>query len=241
MPIYDKLYSDIVSGVYGSGTKLPGESELAEKYDVSRNTVRQALTVLVEDGLVEKIQGKGTFVTDKGKQKNGSLGLYNPMIACSRSEIDKIDIYYNYGPATEICQSKLGLKPSEIVLAGNNVYYAGGKAVGHSFMQIPVKYIEELNVDLNKEEEVKDLINRQIFQMSETVQMAIKLVHAEEYITTYLKISEESLLILIEEIMYNKEKAPIARCKFYFIPDEYDIVFKETGSENTRSGAFGKF
>ena len=68
VPIYDRLYSDIMNGVYENGSKLPGEAALAEKYDVSRNTVRQALTVLVEDGLVEKIQGKGTFVTYDGKQ-----------------------------------------------------------------------------------------------------------------------------------------------------------------------------
>ena len=72
VPIYDRLYTDIMDGVYESGTKLPGEATLAAKYNVSRNTLRQALTVLVEDGLVAKMQGKGTFVTfDKNrKQKN---------------------------------------------------------------------------------------------------------------------------------------------------------------------------
>lgn len=229
VPIYDKLYSDIMNGVYEPGSRLPGEAALAEKYDVSRNTVRQALTVLVEDGLVEKVQGKGTFVTYDGNRQEEPQGLYNPMIACSRSAIEKIDIYYNFGPATEIGQRKLGLRPSEIVLAGNNVYYGGGKPVGHSFMQIPVKYIDGLNVDLNNEEDVKDLINRQIFQMSDRVQMAVKLVYAEEYITAYLKVPREKPLIFIEEIFYDKDKNAIARCKFYFLPDEYDIVFKESG------------
>ncbi|HJA66135.1 hypothetical protein B5F07_07345 [Lachnoclostridium sp. An169] len=229
VPIYDRLYSDIMNGVYENGSKLPGEAVLAEKYDVSRNTVRQALTVLVEDGLVAKVQGKGTFVTYDGNRAEEPQGLYNPMIACCRSAVDKIDIYYNFGPATEIGQRKLGLRPSEIVLAGNNVYYTGGKPVGHSFMQIPVKFIDGLNVDLNMEEDVKDLLNRQIFQMSERVQMAIKLVCAEDYITAYLKVPRETPLIFIEEIFYDKEKNAIARCKFYFLPDEYDIVFKENG------------
>ena len=147
------------------------------------------------------------------------------MIVCCRSAVDKIDIYYNFGPATEIGQRKLGLRPSEIVLAGNNVYYTGGKPVGHSFMQIPVKFIDGLNVDLNMEEDVKDLLNRQIFQMSERVQMTIKLVCAEDYITAYLKVPRETPLIFIEEIFYDKEENAVARCKFYFLPDEYDIVF----------------
>lgn len=230
VPIYDKLYSDILNGVYQPGSRLPGETYLAEKYDVSRNTVRQALTVLVEDGLVEKKQGKGTFVTYDANREAVAQGLYNPMIVCSRNKIEKIDIYYNFGPATEIGQRKLGLRPSEIVLAGNNVYHGGGKPVGHSFMQIPVKYIDGLNVDLNDEEDVKDLLNRQIFEMSDTVQLAVKIVYAEDYITAYLKVPKETALIFIEEIFYDKEKNAVARCKFYFIPDEYDIVFKEGGA-----------
>lgn len=226
VPIYDRLYTDIMDGVYESGTKLPGEATLAAKYNVSRNTLRQALTVLVEDGLVAKIQGKGTFVTyDKNRdQKNG--GLYNPMIACSRSEIDKIEVYYNFGPATEVGQRKLGLGANEIVLAGNSVFYTNGKSVGHSFMQIPVKFIESLKVDLGKEEDVREVINKYIFEMSSSVKMSIKLVYAEDYITNYIKVPKETPIIFIEEIFYNKEKEAISRGKFYFLPEEYDIVFQ---------------
>lgn len=225
VPIYDRLYTDIINGVYEPGSRLPGEAVLAEKYHVSRNTLRQALTVLVEDNLVAKIQGKGTFVTYDKEQKKENQGLYNPMIACSRSNIDNVEVYYNFGPATEVGQRKLGLHPNEIVLAGNSVFYAKDKPVGHSFMQIPVKYIEKLNVDLGKEDDVREVINRHIFEMSASVKMAIKLVYAEDYITNYLKVPRETPIIFIEEIFYNKEKEAISRGKFYFRPDEYDIVF----------------
>ena len=94
-------------------------------------------------------------------------------------------------------------------------------------MQIPVKYIDELNVDLNQEEEVRELINKRIFEMAASVQMSIKLVYAEENVTSFLKIPNESPIIFIEEILYNKENAAIVRCKFYFIPEEYDIVFRD--------------
>lgn len=227
VPIYDKLYTDILNGVYETGSRLPGEAALAKKYSVSRNTLRQALTVLVEDGFVAKVQGKGTFVTYDKERQETEQGMYNPMIACSRSRIEKIDVYYNFGPATEVGQRKLELRPSEIVLAGNNVYYAEGKPVGHSFVQIPVKCIDGLDIDLSKEEDVRDVINNRIFQMSDSVQMSIKLVYAEDYITAYLKVPRETPLIFIEEIFYNKEKEPISRGKFYFLPDEYDIVFRD--------------
>ena len=52
--IYNQIYSDIVDGVYKNGSQLPSEPVLAEKYGVSRNTLRQALTILNEDHLIAK-------------------------------------------------------------------------------------------------------------------------------------------------------------------------------------------
>lgn len=60
--IYNSLYADITSGVYPENESLPGEVALAEKYNVSRNTLRQALAILCEDGLIVRAQGRGTIV-----------------------------------------------------------------------------------------------------------------------------------------------------------------------------------
>lgn len=60
--VYNALYSDIMNGVYLENEILPGETALAEHYGVSRNTLRQALAILSEDGLIIRSQGKGTLV-----------------------------------------------------------------------------------------------------------------------------------------------------------------------------------
>ena len=60
--IYNSLYADITGGVYPAGECLPGEIALAQKYQVSRNTLRQAMAILCEDGLLIRSRGKGTLV-----------------------------------------------------------------------------------------------------------------------------------------------------------------------------------
>lgn len=60
--IYDRLKQDIAEDKYSIGAKLPGELALCQTYGVSRNTVRQALLALANEGLVVREQGKGTFV-----------------------------------------------------------------------------------------------------------------------------------------------------------------------------------
>lgn len=65
-PLYqqlvDKLKGEILSGVYKSGDKLLPEQEMAKQNNVSVITARKAMNELVAIGLVEKKQGKGTFV-----------------------------------------------------------------------------------------------------------------------------------------------------------------------------------
>ena len=66
IPLYYQLKlhieSQIRSGTWQPGDQVPSESVLGEKFHVSRTTVRQALGELVNQGMLTRVQGKGTFV-----------------------------------------------------------------------------------------------------------------------------------------------------------------------------------
>src|SRR5579884_3590911 len=57
-----ELIRRIASGVLAPGTLLPTETELCQEFHVSRSVIRETMRVLVEKGLVDVRQGKGTFV-----------------------------------------------------------------------------------------------------------------------------------------------------------------------------------
>lgn len=58
-----RLRQEIIQGHWPVGARLPTESELSATYTVGINTVRRAVDLLVEEGLVRRRQGSGTFVT----------------------------------------------------------------------------------------------------------------------------------------------------------------------------------
>lgn len=58
----DLLRADIGRGEYGPGAALPSEAKLMDRYRIGRNTVRLAMEVLRDDGLVVTRHGCGTFV-----------------------------------------------------------------------------------------------------------------------------------------------------------------------------------
>lgn len=69
IPMYKQIINilneQIENGELNPGDKLPSEAELMERYQVSRITIRSAISELEEDGLVVRSRGKGTFIASK--------------------------------------------------------------------------------------------------------------------------------------------------------------------------------
>ncbi|QLK85272.1 trehalose operon repressor [Staphylococcus sp. 17KM0847] len=64
--IYEQMRMAIIDGIYEYGAQLPSEHQLVEQYHVSRETVRKSLNMLVSDGMIQKIRGKGSVVIYRG-------------------------------------------------------------------------------------------------------------------------------------------------------------------------------
>lgn len=65
--IADAVRALITSGELTPGDKLPSERELAARFDVARNTAREAVRLLAEEGLVVAQHGRGVFVREQGR------------------------------------------------------------------------------------------------------------------------------------------------------------------------------
>lgn len=65
---FNQIFLDIEKKIqteeYASGTLLPSENELTKIYKVSRETIRKALNLLLEQGYIQKVQGKGSIVLE---------------------------------------------------------------------------------------------------------------------------------------------------------------------------------
>lgn len=74
VPIYlqisEEIKSQILAGEYKEGDRLPSESDYIRKYKVTRTTMQRSLAVLVNEGLIERIHGKGSFVRLKSVREN---------------------------------------------------------------------------------------------------------------------------------------------------------------------------
>src|SRR5436853_476858 len=81
-----RLRQEVRQGVYHTGQRLPAEVDLARQLGVSRGTVRQALTALLNEGLLNTVPGRGTFVGNGfGQRAVGLIGMILPSVVRARN------------------------------------------------------------------------------------------------------------------------------------------------------------
>ena len=81
-----RLRQEVRQGVYHTGQRLPAEVDLARQLGVSRGTVRQALTALLNEGLLNTVPGRGTFVSNGfGQRAAGLIGMILPSVVRARN------------------------------------------------------------------------------------------------------------------------------------------------------------
>ena len=101
IPLYFQLEqiikSKILTGEFSPGDKIPTETEFCETYQVSKITVRQAILNLVNEGLLVRKQGKGTFTKEEARKNTSTFkfcGNINDFIndGLKMKEVKPLDI-----------------------------------------------------------------------------------------------------------------------------------------------------
>ncbi|MFN9473169.1 GntR family transcriptional regulator [Acidovorax sp.] len=108
------LRARVVAGEWPRGSALPSENLLAAEHQVALGTMRRALELLVEQGLIERIHGKGTFVR-QGIAGGSMLRFFR--FGGGSNEVPQSRILLRQSvPATAVVARALGVGPGETVL-----------------------------------------------------------------------------------------------------------------------------
>jgi GntR family transcriptional regulator len=119
------------------GTALPPEAELVKEYGVSRMTLRVAVGALEVDGLVTRVQGRGTFVSQE--RLDIQVGYQSRASDTVKTETDVVHKLTSFGrapAAQEECQM-FGLKSGAAVLRVERVTWKGEMSLGFGSLVVP--------------------------------------------------------------------------------------------------------
>lgn len=221
--VYDELLLRITKGEFCSGSQLPSEPDLARELGVSRATLRQALALLQDDGLVRNIRGKGNYVLDSvSKQEDVQLDkLSNPMHKCHTSTFDQIDIHYRFDPQTEHTKQVLR-RDASIVVALERLYRKEGALLAYAFSFMPMQTVESLSLNLNHQASMLEFLENEAYADANHGNIEIKYTHTVNLADRKEKLVGQNECFLLLETLYSKTESeyPIMYNKFY-IPQQF--------------------
>ena len=128
--VADDIKDAIAAGGYAAGTRLPSESELAERYSVSRGTIRQAFAALRADGVIASRRGARRVVIGAARvQSFGELLSFSRWARAMGEVPGGKVISLIRRPAVEIEAERLAIPPESLIFYLTRVRLLSGRPV----------------------------------------------------------------------------------------------------------------
>ena len=229
VPLYTQikelLHKRILSGEYAVGARLPSERELAERYDVSRMTARQALRALALEGLTYSIVGKGTFVSvPKINQELRLLsGFSEDMIQRGLKPSSRV-IEARQSAADEQVCSRLHLQAGATIILLKRVRLADHQPMALEATHIPVELCPDLleRFDFSRDS-LYEVLRRNY---------GLDMVWADQLIETRLPtdtereilgVAQRTPVLKFTRVTYNAENQPLEYVRSVYRGDQYQL------------------
>ncbi len=211
------------SGEWHTGVKIPSEKELADFYTTSVTTVRQAVSLLVNEGLLIRKQGKGTFVATRKIQRGPkTLMSFTEEMRQKGLEVSSKILRAGRAKPNSWIRKILELPEDGEIFFIQRLRYANDQAIGLQSSYIVLNTFEDLNID-----EFEDSIYRLLEK-----KYGIKIASAEDdYSAVLLDSNTERLLGLhypavafaVKRIAYSDLGKPVEYTESYMKADRYSI------------------
>ena len=214
VPFYFQLATlfehEIFTGRWPVGVRLPSEPDICRHYQLSRTTVRQALSRLEQQGTVKRIRGQGTYI-DQGRPRSwmlhSPLGLFQGEMhrhGLVTSKVLRTDV----SPLPSWATDALGLPPGSIGVTLERLRFVDGLLVIYVVNHLPSDFAETV---LSFETPDDSLYQRLREQHSVEVVSGVRniqAVDAEERMAAMLDVPAGFPLALIESVSWDESLRP---------------------------------
>ncbi|HEK9155864.1 TPA: GntR family transcriptional regulator, partial [Streptococcus equi subsp. zooepidemicus] len=213
--IHDAIKKDIEKEVWTIGSRLPSERDLAEHFEVSRMTLRQAITLLVEEGILERRVGSGTYVASHRVQERmrGTTSFTEIVNSQGRKPSSKL-ISYQRQLASDTEINQLHLEESDYVIRMERIRYADKVPLVYEVASIPEKFIKNVKKTDITEHFFQTLTSNgyEIGKSQQTIYAKI----ASERVASYLEVAKGHAILALTQVSFFTDGRP-----FEYVRSQY--------------------
>jgi GntR family transcriptional regulator len=225
LPLYhqlaDTLRRRILSGDYPVDSNLPSEPQLMSTFSVSRVTARQAVGVLVSEGLVIRGSGRGTRVlpaaaAQVGQHFNGSLSEL--MQETKRAGVKDVRIE-RHAPLEERVRSALGLNAGHVVRV-SRTRHLDGQIFAYSVDHLPEKVGNLIDEDTLERDSLMTILVESGIELA-SARQSIRADIADPEIAARLDLPQGAPVLTVSRVIFGPNKKPIDYVESYYRGDRY--------------------
>ncbi|HYF83691.1 MAG TPA: GntR family transcriptional regulator [Clostridia bacterium] len=226
LPLYYQLKDIICDLIENEELKpndpIPPERELCEYHGVSRMTVNKAITNLVNEGLLYREQGKGTFVAKpkEGYQLSKLLSFTEDMKA-KGLQVDTRIISFHKKSATKKIQKVLNLLEKEEVFEIKRLRLIAGEPYAIETAYLPVSLCEDLTMEKLDKKSLYDILLSEYGLKMDYAHQTIEAVILDEYESEILQVQEKSIALMFSRKTYLEGDRPMELTKAVYRGDKY--------------------
>ncbi len=210
------------------GDMLPTEVELEEILNVSRTTIRAAITELQYAGIVAKVQGKGTFVADPSYEEQlPSLRGFTEDAQARGDKPSSVVLGKDIILPNEELEQKLKISSTDKVLKLSRVRYVNGHSMQISTSYLPVREIQSIdweNIDFSTASLYASLENAGIILAYGEERMEVSVAGPIE--SALLKVPEGFPLFVTKRVVMDKNGNVIEYAESKTRGDRHKVVIK---------------
>jgi GntR family transcriptional regulator len=217
--VRDELIADLLDGRYPIGAKLPNEQELAERFAVSRATVREAVRGLHESGYLARRHGSGTYVTGTPRQHTLDATLsYLDMIRGSGMEPGlKLLSTTTRGPVDDEAV-RLALAPGEQVVCVERIRTADGHPVVYSRDRLPRRLLGAGADTVSLDASLYGVLARAGVEVRQAVATLLPVL-ADAQVGPLLGVEAGSPLLHLDQTDFDRDGRPVMLSAEWHVPD----------------------
>lgn len=234
LPLYHQLYEivrgDILSKKWQPGDMLPPESQLIETYQVSRTTVRQVLDMLVNEGLIYRQRGRGTFVAHPT--------IEQAMVRIVRFEEDMRQRGMTPGtrvlssrlvPATAEMAKLLQIEPGEELARLERLRLADGEPISAEESNLVHRFCPGVLEGDFARTSLRETLERNHDIRWARAKQVIRAVPATEDLAKALSVSLASPLLYVQRLSFSQQDLPVELVRMYYRGDRYSLYTELQG------------
>ncbi|GEB07066.1 GntR family transcriptional regulator [Levilactobacillus brevis] len=230
-PIYIQIHNDIKraieAGKWAVGDRIPSERELSRNFDVSRMTLRQAIQTLVDEGILERQVGSGTYVANQKVQEkmSGVTSFTDLMLTQGKQPTSKTISYHVMNPSLSEAE-KLKLNEDDQVLWMERIRYGDDVPICFEVATVPEKLVDGLS-----KKEVTSSLYRALEDKKQLspgkAQQTVSAMSASERIAEYLSIKRGDAILRLRQVTYLQDGTPFEYVRTQYVGERFEFYLEK--------------